>query len=56
MNGKGQDGEEKGAEDEAAGGCGSANGKSSGGEMVEMEKKLHVVAKVTLIDQIVQIL
>lgn len=33
--------EEKGAEDEAAGGCGNANGKSSGGEMAEMEEKLR---------------
>jgi cytoplasmic tRNA 2-thiolation protein 1 len=33
--------EAKGAEDEAAGGCGNANGKSSGGEMAEMEKKLR---------------
>ncbi|KXT12847.1 hypothetical protein AC579_7606 [Pseudocercospora musae] len=31
----------KGAEDETAGGCGTANGKSSGGEMAEMEKKLR---------------
>lgn len=31
----------KGAEDEAAGGCGSANGRSSGGEMADMEKKLQ---------------
>ena len=28
------------AEEEAAGGCGSQNGRSSGGEMAEMEKKL----------------
>lgn len=31
----------KGAEDEAAGGCGTANGKSSGGEMAEMEQRLR---------------
>lgn len=28
-------------EDEEVGGCGSANGRSSGGEMADMEKKLH---------------
>jgi cytoplasmic tRNA 2-thiolation protein 1 len=28
-------------EDEGAGGCGSTNGRSSGGEMVDMEKKLQ---------------
>lgn len=28
------------AEDESAGGCGSQNGRTSGGEMAEMEKKL----------------
>lgn len=28
-------------EDESAGGCGSTNGRSSGGEMAEMEKKLQ---------------
>jgi len=33
--------EAKGAEDETAGGCGTASGKSSGGEMAEMEKKLR---------------
>lgn len=33
--------EAKGAEDETAGGCGTANGGSSGGEMAEMEKKLR---------------
>jgi cytoplasmic tRNA 2-thiolation protein 1 len=31
----------KGAEDEVAGGCGTATGKSSGGEMAAMEKKLR---------------
>jgi cytoplasmic tRNA 2-thiolation protein 1 len=31
----------KGAEDEVAGGCGTANGKSSGGEMAAMEQKLR---------------
>ncbi|EGP89496.1 unnamed protein product [Zymoseptoria tritici ST99CH_1A5] len=31
----------KGAEDEAAGGCGTATGGSSGGEMAAMEKKLR---------------
>jgi cytoplasmic tRNA 2-thiolation protein 1 len=30
-----------GGEDEGAGGCGSSNGRSSGGEMAEMEKKLQ---------------
>ncbi|KAF7597052.1 nucleotidyltransferase [Aspergillus hancockii] len=30
----------KSADDESAGGCGSQNGRSSGGEMAEMEKKL----------------
>lgn len=33
--------EAKGAEDETAGGCGTANGKSSGGKMADMEKKLR---------------
>jgi cytoplasmic tRNA 2-thiolation protein 1 len=31
----------KGAEDEVAGGCGTATGKSSGGEMAAMEEKLR---------------
>ncbi|KAM3416447.1 Cytoplasmic tRNA 2-thiolation protein 1 [Cercospora zeina] len=39
--GDGENAGAKGAEDEAAGGCGSANGKSSGGEMAEMGKKLR---------------
>ncbi|KAE8146148.1 hypothetical protein BDV25DRAFT_163037 [Aspergillus avenaceus] len=30
----------RGAEDESAGGCGSQNGRSRGGEMAEMEKRL----------------
>lgn len=39
--GTGESGEAKGAEDEVVGGCGTANGKSSGGEMAEMERKLR---------------
>lgn len=36
-----EDAAAKGAEDEAVGGCGTANGGSSGGEMAEMERKLR---------------
>lgn len=40
-SGKQTEVEEKGAEDEVAGGCGNADGKSSGGEMAAMEQKLR---------------
>lgn len=40
--GTGEDVAAKGAEDETAGGCGAANGKSSGGEMAEMEERLRL--------------
>ena len=39
--GSGEDAVAKGAEDEVAGGCGTATGKSSEGEMAQMEKKLR---------------
>jgi cytoplasmic tRNA 2-thiolation protein 1 len=40
VRGSGKSKHSSGAEDESAGGCGSQNGRSSGGEMAAMEKQL----------------